>query len=137
MKEDTTSRATREVVERMLGGITAGDMETLLGCIADDVHFYMPGETEIHGHYEGKDGWAQAAGAVLERLSDPVQLNVESTLIAGEWAVVQATGSSTTLSGAPYRQHYCFIWQVKDGKIVDMTEYHDTDIVRRVLLADD
>ncbi|MDX1581748.1 MAG: nuclear transport factor 2 family protein [Alphaproteobacteria bacterium] len=136
MTEDATAKATRAVAERMLGAISAGDVETLIACVDEDVHFYMPGQTDFHGHFEGRDAWLEAATSVLEQLAEPLALSVENMIIAGHWAVVQASGSSKTLSGQPYNQTFCFIWYVENGKIVDITEYHDTDVVRRVLLND-
>lgn len=133
--EDTTSTKTRAVIERFLEAINAGDQESVLACLAPDMHFWMPGSTEIHGHFDGIDEFTQVSLGVFERLSEQIVLTVDNLIIGGEYAAGQARGTARTKKGEPYNNNYCFIWRVQNGRITEMTEYHDTDLVRRVLLA--
>ena len=36
---------------------------------------------------------------------------------------VEAEGNAKTFDGTPYRNHYCFVHVLKDGKIVELREY--------------
>lgn len=135
MSNEDTSAATRAVVDRMLEAITKGDGEALMACLSPDLSFWMPGSTEIHGAFESRDEFAKVSADVMGRLSEPIALTVQNIIVDGERAAVQAKGSSRTKKGEPYNNTYCFIWRVQGGLITEMTEYHDTDLVRRVLLA--
>lgn len=136
MDEQTnTSLETRAVVERMLEAISQGDGEGLMACLSPDLSFWMPGSTEIHGAVESRDEFAQVSADVMNRLSGPIVLTVQNIIVDGERAAVQAKGTSLTKKGEPYNNTYCFVWRVQGGVVTEMTEYHDTDLVRQVLLA--
>ena len=47
--------------------------------------------------------------------------------------VVEARGEATTKSGKPYNQTYCYVFQLTDGKVRELIEYLDTDLVNQVL----
>lgn len=47
--------------------------------------------------------------------------------------VVQARGQSTTRAGIPYNNEYCFVYLMEDGRIKEVTEYLDTELVTKAL----
>jgi ketosteroid isomerase-like protein len=47
--------------------------------------------------------------------------------------VVEARGQVTTKSGKPYNQTYCYVFQLAEGKVQELTEYIDTDLVKQTL----
>jgi len=126
---------TRRVVQAMLDAISAGDVGAMVACLDPELDFYMPGQTHIHGRFKGPGEFMRIAGMVLDQLAEPVTLTVKTTIVEGDAACVEATGSSVTKKGEPYSNDYCFVYRVKNGRITEMTEYHDTDLVRLVLLA--
>lgn len=133
--DEEVTEQTRAVVQRMLDGINSGDRQAVLSCFSPNVHFWMPGSTEIHGHYHGIEAFARVSETVYGRLSERITLSLDNLVASGEYAFAQADGTARTKKGEPYNNTYCFIWRVQDGLVTEMTEYHDTDLVRRVLLA--
>jgi uncharacterized protein (TIGR02246 family) len=77
MTED--ERAIREVIATWMRASAEGDTETVLGLMADDVVFFVPGRAF------GKEEFAAAqqglAGARLEAVS-----NVREVRVSGDWA---------------------------------------------------
>jgi ketosteroid isomerase-like protein len=47
--------------------------------------------------------------------------------------VVEARGNNTTKTGKPYNNAYCFVIRLHDGKLKEITEYMDTELVTAVL----
>ena len=135
-EQDDVTATTERIVHHMLKAISDGDGASLAACLHDELVFTMPGLTEIHGTFEGVDAFNAISADVMSHLSTPIALTVNNVIVAGEWATVEATGTATTNSGEPYNNHYCFVWRILDGLVVEMKEYHDTDLVRRVLLTE-
>jgi ketosteroid isomerase-like protein len=51
----------------------------------------------------------------------------------GDYVVVEARGSNTTKTGVPYNNAYCFVIWLSEGKLQEITEYMDTELVTAVL----
>ncbi len=47
--------------------------------------------------------------------------------------VVEARGNNTTKTGNPYNNSYCFVVRLAGGKLAEITEYMDTELVSSVL----
>lgn len=134
--DQDVSAATRSVVQSLLDAINALDFETVSRLQSPDIHFWSPGSTEVSGHYRSRDAYDEMAGVVFGYLDESgFDLTIDSLIVDGEYAVAQASGKATTKKGVPYNNTYCMIWRVQDGLITEMTEYSDTDMVRRILLA--
>ena len=58
----------------------------------------------------------------IDRLSW-VSLDVHATSDDPELVFATARGDAVTAAGRPYRNEYCFFLRVRNGKIVDYTEY--------------
>jgi ketosteroid isomerase-like protein len=54
-------------------------------------------------------------------------------LLEDDYVVVEARGNNTTKAGKPYNNHYCFVARLGDGKLREITEYMDTELVTSVL----
>lgn len=130
------SSATRSVVQRLIDAINALDFETVRRLQSPDLHFWFPGSTEVSGQCHSRDEYEEMVGVVFGYLDETgFDLTIDNLIVDGEYAVAQASGKATTKNGVPYNNTYCMVWRVQDGLITEMTEYSDTDLVRRVLLA--
>jgi uncharacterized protein len=57
-----------------------------------------------------------------------------SSIIAeGERVVVRAPAEARTVRGEDHPQVHCYVFTVRDGRILDVIEYCDTALVERVL----
>jgi ketosteroid isomerase-like protein len=114
--------------------LSEGDAEPFVGLLADGVNWTIIGSTAWSRCYQGK-------AAVMEDLLTPVfakfatQLRITASRLVAEddIVVVEARGDTTTISGHRYDNTYCFVCRFDDGRICEITEYMDTDLVRRVL----
>jgi ketosteroid isomerase-like protein len=47
--------------------------------------------------------------------------------------VVECRGRSTAKAGIPYNNNYCFIFRLAEGRLKEVIEYMDTQLVATVL----
>lgn len=97
--------------------------------IADDIKFNMIGSTPLSGERTGKQA-VFAYGAELAALIDgSIDLTIDNIRAAGEWVFIQSHGEARTKTGAPYSNIYAQVYRVRDGKVIEIHEYMDTQKV--------
>jgi uncharacterized protein len=124
----------RRLIEHIYEQLSAGDSRALVEAMAEDVRWVMMGTTSWSGTYDGKQ-------AVLGRLLTPLRARFAERYTAsagriiaeGDLVVAEVRGRVTTTAGVPYNQSYCFIFRIAGGKIAEMTEYLDTELVSAAL----
>ena len=63
-------------------------------------------------------------------LRDVTDLNETKKQIAeGDYVAVQAHGQATTKTGKPYNNTYCMVFRIANGKVQELTEYCDTELI--------
>ena len=114
--------------------LARGNGQPFVDALAEDVTWSIIGTTEWSGTWHGKV-------AVRTRLLDPLfdqfatrYRNRAIRLIAeGDRVVIESRGDVITKSGNPYRNTYCNVFRLKEGKVVEITEYCDTELLTKVL----
>ena len=123
------SDANVNIVKKANDAIGAGDGEALLSLFSDDMEFRMRGSTPFSGRLKGKQAFAELFGRVAERLENMIKLKVNNLISAGEWVITEVKGDAKTKEGVPYQNTYCQIWRIQNGKITQLTEYNDTQLI--------
>ena len=59
-------------------------------------------------------------------------MEIHRLIAEGDYVVAQTSGTAETLDGRPYNNTYCWIMKLRDGKIVEVTEFMDTELVTSV-----
>jgi len=118
----------KEVVRKLR---EAKGIDAMFATMAEDVRWTIMGTTKYSHTMNGKP-------EILDKLLKPITAELESmgtsivdNIIAeGDFVVVQqhATGRQTK-TGKPYNNQYCLVYKVIDGKIKEITEYLDTELV--------
>jgi len=118
----------KEAVRRMR---EAKGLDEMLAAMSDDVRWTIMGSTKYSHTMNGKK-------EIVDKLLHPIFAELESmgsnhvdNIIAeGDFVVVQqhATGRKTK-TGNPYNNSYCLVYKVIGGKIKEITEYLDTELV--------
>jgi ketosteroid isomerase-like protein len=117
------------VVRRMLDAFLAGDIETVLGCIADDIEWrHAEHHPFLHGPvYRKREQLIEEVfGKVAEELED-FRFEIQRVVGCGNSAftqlryhgVVRATGHALDTQAG-------MVWDVAHGNIVSVQEYMDT-----------
>ena len=118
----------KEVVRQLR---EAKGLEPMLATMSDDVRWTIMGTTKYSHTMNGKQ-------EIIDKLLRPISAELESmgsnhvdnVIAEGDYVVVQqhATGRKTK-TGNSYNNSYCLVYKVINGKIKEITEYLDTELV--------
>jgi ketosteroid isomerase-like protein len=124
----------KALLRRIYGELERGNGQPFVDALADDVRWRIIGSTDWSGTWEGK-------ASVRTRLLDPLfaqfatrYRNTAERLIAeDDLVVIESCGDVITKSGQPYRNTYCYVCRLEGGKIRELTEYCDTELLTKAL----
>jgi ketosteroid isomerase-like protein len=120
----------RDVFERMAGG----DGQPFMDALADDVRWTVIGSSPWSRTYAGKQEIVdQLMRPLFSQFADEYRARAINIVAEGEVVVVEARGEVMTKAGQPYNQTYCYVFRLADGRVRELTEYLDTELVNRVL----
>ena len=127
----------KQLLQGIYAEISRGNVQPLLDSMADDIEWTIIGSTVLSGTSRGKQEVIDKLLRPLrDRLADgPVVFQPENFIAEGEYVVMQARGRATALSGKPYNNTYCIVARIVDGKLKEMTDYVDTELITGALGA--
>jgi ketosteroid isomerase-like protein len=125
----------KQLLEQIYAELSKGNAQALLDSLADDIQWTIIGTTVLSGTSHGK---AEVIEKLLKplraRLADgPIVFSFERFIAEGEYVVMQAHGQATAKSGKPYNNTYCIVCRIVDGKLKEMTDYIDTELITAAL----
>ncbi|SRR6266702_738236 len=124
----------KQLLQDIFAGLANGDSKPFADSLAEDFCWTLTGTTKWSGAYRGKR-------AVMGELMRPLfaqfatrYTNTAHRFIAeGDWVVVECRGQVTTKAGKPYNNQYCWVCRVEGGRLKEVTEYMDTELVATTL----
>lgn len=124
----------KAMLQHVFAETAKGNGRPFVEMLADDVRWTIIGTTSWSRIYEGK-------GAVLNDLLAPLNANfagpnvvtAERFIAEGDMVAVEGRNHSVTKAGPVYLNRYCWVFVLQDGKVREITEYTDTDLINRVL----
>jgi hypothetical protein len=122
-------------MERLFAGVAVGDRKSFLDHIADDVVMRVTGRYSWSQTIRGKEAlFRDFYGHLASVLADGTRRTVAHRFIAdGDHVVVESVGDMRTKAGVPYNNEYCLIYRLREGRIVEITEYCDSILCGQVL----
>ncbi|QHC23136.1 nuclear transport factor 2 family protein [Streptomyces sp. GS7] len=132
------SAAAKDVVRRYFAALAAGEQDVIRDSWAEDGSCWYGGDLPISGIWEGRDqvinGFLATAFAHLDPERE-VGVRVTNIFGEGEQVLVEWDSWATGKTGRPYQQKNTGIFTVRDGRIVTMREYADTQHWERALVT--
>ena len=123
----------KEIIRTMFAELSKGNADAFLSTLADDVNFTIIGSTKFSGVFKGK---AELVAKVLvplgAQLENGLTMHVDNLIAEGDTIVMQGRGESTTKSGQAYNNTYAQVFRLENGKVQQVTEYLDTELVNAV-----
>jgi ketosteroid isomerase-like protein len=108
------------------------DADAIADAYADGGRVITMGNTLISGARD-KSQIRQFAGGVLEAFPDGLEFTVHTLTAEGDRVAVEATSEGRHASGRDYCNHYHFLFTWRDGKLQELKEYMDTELVTDVI----
>ena len=132
--------ANKQLQQDIYAGISRGNLQPLLDSMADDIQWTIIGSTALSGTSRGKQ-------EVIDKLLKPLRARLadgppakgaivfqpDRFIAEGEYVVMQARGRATARSGKPYNNTYCIVCRIVDGKVKEMIDYVDTELITTAL----
>ena len=124
----------KQLVQNIFAEMAQGNSRPLVESMADDFCWTVTGSNRWAGTYQGKQNVLNGLLAELRSRIDGRVKTIGHRFIAeGDFVVVEARGNNTTKTGKPYNNAYCFVIRLAEGKLQEITEYMDTELVSSVL----
>jgi ketosteroid isomerase-like protein len=130
----TTIESNKAVVQRFFDAMNAGDVPFIVDSYAADGCLQTMGSTMISGTFT-RDQIARSAGGIFEVFPQGIRFTILDMVAEGDKVAVEATGEGEHISGQIYTNQYHFLFELRDGKLVRLKEYLDTERVTDVLCA--
>lgn len=110
-----------------------GDSGPFFALVADEVTWTVIGSTAVSGLYRSKQALIDGAfGPLLERLDGPLKTRFIDIAAEGDKVFLRFESSGRAKSGLRYEQAYCFAMVMRDGRIIEIVAYLDTDLLARI-----
>jgi ketosteroid isomerase-like protein len=118
----------KQVAIDLFARLSAGDIAGALDRMTDDVTWWVAGKQELSpaaGTYD-KERLGRLFRRMLAQLGDGLKMTVSGAIAEGDDVAVEVESSGDLRNGRRYRQQYHFCFNFRDGKIVAVREYLDT-----------
>jgi uncharacterized protein len=134
MDRTMTTTDNRQLLQHIFSSLAQCDSRPFVEAMADDFRWTVTGSTKWSRTYEGKQAvLAELLAPLRARIKDRVRTHAQRIIADGEFVAVEARGENTTKAGKPYNNRYCFVFRVAGGKLQEVTEYLDTELVTSAL----
>jgi ketosteroid isomerase-like protein len=122
----------KKIVQTMIAELAEGHLRRYLEPMADDMRFTTIGTTNYSGTLT-KAEYEKLLRSFPPMFKDrPPLLTPDNFIAEGDYVVAQMHGKSTTIDGKPYNNTYCFVYRFANGKIQEIMEYLDTELIANV-----
>ena len=126
------SVANKALVERFFGAMNSGDVDFIVNSYAEGGQLQTMGNTLISGTFS-KEQITASAGGIFDVFPGGISFTIDSMIAEGDRVAVEAHSEGQHVSGQIYSNEYHFLFQFRDGKLLKLKEYMDTERVTDVL----
>jgi uncharacterized protein len=120
----------KQLIQHIFTEMSKGNIDAYLSSLADNGRFTIIGTTKYSGTFNGKQEFIDRVLAPLSsQLDGGFTLAIDNLIAEGDHVVMQSRGQSTTKTGKSYNNTYCHVFRLADGKVQELTEYLDPEII--------
>ena len=101
----------------------------------DDSIIWTAGSNSIGGTRTKKEVVTFAEN-ILSAFPSGITFNITGITAEDERVAVEVSGEAIHASGETYNNQYHFLLRIKDGKILELKEYMDTQLAAKILLGE-
>lgn len=128
-----TPTQNKQLMQDIFAGLAEGDRRLFVEHLSEEVSLEITGQYSWSQTIRGKERCLALYAYVQSRMSRRNKTRAFRFLADEDWVVVEARGDMLTKEGNAYNNHYCLLYRLTDGKIVEMKEYQDSTLGERVL----
>jgi ketosteroid isomerase-like protein len=126
----------KQLLQDIFAESAKGNSRPLIDAMAHDFRWTISGNGRWSRSYDGKQAVLTELFPVLrERIEGRIKMIPQRILGDGDHVVVEARGDNVTKAGGRYDNSYCFVFRLAGGKLVEVTEYMDSELVTATIGA--
>jgi ketosteroid isomerase-like protein/pimeloyl-ACP methyl ester carboxylesterase len=124
----------KRLIQDIFSELSKGNGKPFVESLADDFCWTITGTTTWSGTYRGRQAvLTELLGPLFSRFADRYTNTADRFIAEGDYVVVECRGRVTTKEGRPYNNTYCWVCRISGGKLRELTEYMDTELVTAAL----
>ncbi len=124
----------KQRVRDFFDALNAADAERIAAAYHPEGRCWTSGNTLISGTLS-REQIVAGAGAVLEAFPQGLRFSITAMTAEGERVAVEAESDGMHVSGRHYHNFYHFLFEFRDGLVLQLKEYMDTELITDVLCA--
>lgn len=127
----------KKLVMDVMAALANGDDRPFLDAMHNDMKWTWMGSGGLSRTFNGKESVLHELWkSVKTDIAQPFRVTATLILAEGDHVVVEGVGNNKTPNGKEYNNRYCWVMKISGGKIVELKEYMDTDLVRRTFSSE-
>lgn len=129
-----TAGQNKVIIKAIYDAMAEGDGRPFVDAMAEEFTWIIEGTNSWSRTWRGRDTVRRdLLRPLFDQFATPYRARAERIIAEGDSVVVLAKGEVTTKAGKPYNNSYCFVIRLAGGKMVELREYLDTELVAAVL----
>jgi uncharacterized protein len=124
----------KQLMEEIFDELSKGNSKPFGEAMADDFCWTIIGTTKWSGTYRGKESvLKELMRPLYAQFADRYKSTADRFIAEDDHVVIECRGQVTTKAGKAYNNTYCYVCRLADGKLRELTEYLDTELVTAAL----
>ena len=107
----------------MYDALAAGDVQQFIGLLHPDVTWTVPGGHDLSGTFTGVPALLAHLGEVARRTGGQVKVDVDEVL-DGDRHTIAVVEVDMAADGQTVHDHQVHVFELQDGRITSVREYH-------------
>jgi len=136
MTDERTALTNKEVVSDFLATFSRGDVAGVLERMADDATWWVSGTIDgMSGTYEKETFGGLLQGVKSLYKGGAMKFEPRSMVAESSFVAVEATSYAELNNGRIYSNQYHLLFELRDGKVLRVKEYMDTQHAHAIFFA--
>jgi uncharacterized protein len=124
----------KQLMQHAFSELAKGNGRPFVDTWADDFCWTLTGTTSWSKTYSGKEAvLADLIRPLFDRFANQYTNTASRFIAEDNYVVIECKGRVMTKSGVPYNNTYCYVCRFSEGKMRELTEYFDTQLVATAL----
>lgn len=128
----SVTESNKAAVNSFFQALNNGDVEGVVASYSEDGTVQTMGNTLISG-LSGREEISTAVKGIYDVFPQGLTFTPKDMVAEGDKVAVEAVSEGEHVSGQTYSNEYHFLFHFRDGKVVKLKEYMDTERVTDVL----
>ncbi len=130
---EAAAEARRAITLELFDALSRSDVEAVDALYAEDFVLWSPGALPFSGTHDKAEA-LELTKMITSAFPQGLRFTIDAMTVEGERVAVEAHSEGRHASGRDYRNQYHFLVKIRNGKIVMLKEYMDTQHAMDVLL---